>query len=117
MKRTVLVVDDDPACADALADTLSDVGYQVWTAASGREALQTLATARPSVIILDLLMPGMTGEEFLEHRAADPPLAEIPVIVLSATTPLRIGDGRTPILRKPIDPVQLLDAIAAVTSQ
>jgi len=118
MTPTVLIVDDDPGCVEALRDTLQDVGYQVSTARSAMEALRFLESElRPSVIILDLLMPGMTGEEFLERRQADPRLAEIPVIVVSAT-PLQshTADGRTPVLRKPVDAAELLDIIASVTS-
>jgi len=118
MTPTVLIVDDDPDCAEALSDTLQDVGYQASTAASAMDALRYLKSERrPSVIILDLLMPGMTGEEFLEQRQADPLLAEIPVIVLSATPPSwPAGDGRIPVLRKPVDPAELLEIIASVTS-
>jgi two-component system chemotaxis response regulator CheY len=117
MMPTVLVVDDDRDCADALKDTLQDFGYQVSTAHSATEALRQLESApRPAVIILDLLMPGMTGEEFLDRRRRDPRLAEIPVIVVSATPPQPPLDGYTPVLRKPVDPTELLETIASVTS-
>jgi CheY-like chemotaxis protein len=118
MTPTVLIVDDDPDCVEALSDTLRDVGYQVSTAASATEALRHLKSeGRPSVIILDLVMPGMTGEEFLGQRQADPLLAEIPVIVLSATPPRQpAGDRRLPVLQKPVDPAELLEIIASVTA-
>jgi CheY-like chemotaxis protein len=113
---TILIVDDDQGCAEALSDTLQDIGYQVTTTNSAVDALRYLESAeRPSAIILDLLMPGMTGEEFLERRQGDPGLAQIPVIVLSATeTQFRSPDTRTPVLRKPVDPAVLLDVIASV---
>jgi CheY-like chemotaxis protein len=114
---SVLVVDDDLDCAEALKDTLQDVGYQVSTAQSATEALRCLESApRPSVIILDLLMPGMSGEEFLVRRRANPVLAEIPVIVVSATPPQPPLDRGTPVLRKPVDPAELLEILASVTS-
>jgi len=117
MTVTVLIVDDDRDCADALKDTLQDFGYEVSTAHSAMEALRQLESApRPSVIILDLLMPGMTGEEFLDRRQRDTMLAGIPVIVVSATPPQPPLDGYTPLLRKPVDPAELLEMIASVTS-
>ena len=117
MMPSVLIVDDDPDCADALKDTLQDVGYEVSTARSATDALRALDSApRPSVIILDLLMPGMSGEDFLAHRRGDPALAEIPVIVVSATPPQPALDRGTPVLRKPVDPAELLEILASVTS-
>jgi CheY-like chemotaxis protein len=116
MTPRVLIVDDDADCGDALKDTLQDVGYEVAIAPSAIDALRQLQSMPPpSVIILDLLMPGMSGEEFLERRQADPVLAEIPVVVVSATPPQSI-DRRTPVLRKPLDPAKLLDILASVTS-
>jgi len=117
MTPTVLIVDDDPDCADALKDTLEDAGYEVSIARSAIDALRQLQSMpRPSVIVLDLLMPGMSGEEFLARRQADPVLAEIPVVVVSATPPQPSIDRRTPVLRKPVDPAELLEILASVTS-
>ena len=80
-------------------------------------ALRRLESERPSLIILDLLMPGMSGEEFLARHHADPLLSGIPVIVLTATpAEFRAADGRTPVLRKPVDPAELLDLVALLTT-
>jgi CheY-like chemotaxis protein len=82
----VLVVDDDAAIRDSLADLLLDEGYAVLTAVNGEEALTRLlsSTARPCVILLDLMMPVMSGEEFYRQMRADPQLANTPVVVISA---------------------------------
>ena len=113
----ILIVDDDADCAEALADTLLDVGYEVAMAGSAHAALRRLQSERPSLIVLDLLMPGMSGEEFLARHHADPALADIPVIVLTATpTEFLESDGRTPVLRKPVDPDELLDLVASMIS-
>ena len=83
--RTVLVVDDDPGVGDALAMVLSDEGYQVVTARDGRAALSYLADHEaPSIILLDIMMPGMDGYAFRKEQRRHPALAAIPVVVLSA---------------------------------
>ena len=113
----ILIIDDDADCAEALADTLQDVGYDVAMAGSAAAALRRLQSERPSLIVLDLLMPGMSGEEFLARRRADPALADIPVIVLTATpAAFNDPDGQTPVLRKPVDPAELLDLVASMTT-
>ena len=113
----ILIVDDDADCAEALGDTLQDVGYQVAMVGSANAALRRLESERPSLIVLDLVMPGMTGEEFLARHHADPSLSDIPVIVLTATpSEFRAIDGRTPVLRKPVDPNELLDLVASMTA-
>ena len=83
--RAVLVVDDDPYIRDALADVLADEGYRVTAARDGEEALAFLqASLRPAVILLDLRMPGMSGWEVRKRLLADPELAGLPVVLLSA---------------------------------
>jgi CheY-like chemotaxis protein len=86
-ERVVLVVDDDPAIREALADLLGDEGYRVVTAMNGVEALDKLrapAQARPCVILLDLMMPLMNGHQFFAEQQQDAALASIPIVVISA---------------------------------
>ena len=81
--RQVLVVDDDESIRDLVVMALAAVGYEVVSAPDGAAALQVLATARPAVILLDLLMPTMDGWEFArlyEQR----PGPHAPIIVLTA---------------------------------
>ncbi len=84
--RRLLLVDDDPAIRETLADLLNDEGYEVITAVNGRDALTRLRAlgSRPCVILLDLMMPVMSGSEFYDELRHDPVLADIPVIVISA---------------------------------
>jgi CheY-like chemotaxis protein len=85
--RAVLVVDDDASIRETLADLLGDEGYQVTTATNGAEALTLLrppAELRPCVILLDLMMPIMSGQEFYAEQQRDPALAAIPIVVISA---------------------------------
>jgi CheY-like chemotaxis protein len=83
----VLIVDDDPAIRTLLVDLLEDEGYEVASAANGQEALRYLHDAQtpPRIILLDLMMPVMSGWQFRDVQRQRPELAQIPVIVLSAS--------------------------------
>src|SRR4051812_1696827 len=89
--RQILVVDDDREIRAVVDDLLTGEGYSVRTAGNGRQALEILAQWRPEVILLDLSMPEMNGWTFLAHQQADPTLAGIPVIVMSAH--YNLGNG------------------------
>lgn len=78
--QTVLIVDDDPAIGDLEEEVLGRAGYGVRRAYSGTEALLILRELRPDIVLLDLMLPGLSGEELL------PALEGIPVIVVSAKT-------------------------------
>ncbi|MCU1280778.1 MAG: Response regulator receiver protein [bacterium] len=85
--RLVFVVDDDTAIRESLADLLIEEGYKVVTAQNGQDALDKLRLAAPGmpcVILLDLMMPVMTGSQFYAEQQKDPALASIPVVVISA---------------------------------
>jgi CheY-like chemotaxis protein len=78
------LADDERAVREALSEALRQAGYQVVTAANGQEALEhARRDPRPTLIILDLVMPVMDGFAFLEQRGRDPSLRSIPVIAIS----------------------------------
>jgi len=82
-ERLVLVVDDDPDILQTLGLCLSSEGYRVLMAANGKEALDILERERPSVILLDLMMPVMDGWQFvaeMDHRGR----RDVPLLILSA---------------------------------
>jgi two-component system, NtrC family, sensor kinase len=84
-RARVLLVEDDPEVLESLANLLGEQGYQVATAYHGRQALEKLASApAPDVIVLDLMMPVMNGWEFRAAQRADPALADIPVVAITA---------------------------------
>lgn len=85
-RHMLLVIDDDPGIRESLAYLLEDEGYTVMTAINGRDALQRLraSSTAPCVILLDLMMPVMSGPEFYEELRNDPSLSEIPVVIISA---------------------------------
>jgi CheY-like chemotaxis protein len=81
---SVLVVDDDPDVRVLLETYLELEGFDVLTASNGSDALARLHEARPSIILLDLMMPVMDGVEFRRHQQTLPDLRDIPVVCLSA---------------------------------
>jgi two-component system chemotaxis response regulator CheY len=113
-RPVVLVIDDDHDAAQALADLLTDEGYAVAIAGDGRQALSRLACGPlPDVILLDLMMPRVSGYEFRCLQLADPRLAVIPTIALTAgTIDERVKEMRlTGCVRKPVPVDTLLDMI------
>lgn len=76
--KTIAIIDDDIHIGDMLSEVLSQEGYAVLRAYSGTEALYLLSQHKPDLILLDLMLPGLSGEEVLPH------IENIPVIVLSA---------------------------------
>ena len=87
------------------SEILGARGVYALTAANGRDALDQLALgkARPDLILLDLTMPVMNGWDFLEAKAADPAIATIPVIVMSAAYDLEPARGRwVDVMQKPV---------------
>ncbi len=80
----VLVVEDVPDIRFLLAETLVDVGHQVFEAGDGAEGLASARLNHPDVILLDVMMPVMDGFQMLEALKADPSIAGIPVIMVTA---------------------------------
>lgn len=117
-KRSILIIDDEPAIALAISARLKAFGYHVDKALSGSAALARLQQYRPDVILLDLRMAGMDGQEVLEILKDDPETDSIPVIMLSAHAgdPERcraMQSGAFAFLNKPYDPQQLNETIRA----
>src|ERR1043165_6681206 len=106
----VLIVEDDADLRDMMAQLLSLEGFHTATVANGREALDYLHNGdAPDLILLDLMMPVMDGWEFRRRQCADPTLATVPVIVLSALDQTRAaGVGAAAVLKKPLDFDRLL---------
>ena len=116
VRRTVLVVDDDPDTLDAIATIIEDAGYDVMRAGNGREALQELkdSQGRCDLILLDLLMPVMNGWDFRRRQRETPAFADIPVFLMSAGAHLAVvreelqASGS---VAKPVDEEEILDVV------
>lgn len=97
----VLIVDDEPDIRETLKEVVEMAGCSAVVAANGAEALALLETLRPCLVIVDLLMPVMTGNELVEAMRKRPELASLPVLI-STSAPSRVPAG-LPVLTKPID--------------
>jgi CheY-like chemotaxis protein len=90
MHSSILIVEDNQDIREGLQAVLEIMGYEVATAANGREALETLTRIEPpGLILLDLMMPVMNGEEFRSKQLADPKLSQVPVVLISASSTVR----------------------------
>ena len=113
---TVLVVDDDPVIQRLLRVNFEMEGYDVIIAGDGVEGLERARADHPDIIVLDIMMPRMSGLDVTRALKADPDTAGIPVMLLSAKaqeTDLRAGDesGADGYLTKPFDPLLLLQRV------
>lgn len=109
--RRILIVDDEPSIAQILADFFAVEGYDVDVAAHGLEALEQVATARPHVVLLDVMMPLLDGPATLARLKGDPALEDIPVVMMSAARPPNDLEGYTAFVEKPFDMDRLLDLV------
>lgn len=109
--KTILIVDDDVYIGNALEEALADEGYRILRAYSGTEAIFVLSQSRPDLVLLDLMLPGLSGEEVLPH------MKDLPVIVISAKSDvdnkvdLLLG-GAVDYVTKPFQTKELLARIA-----
>lgn len=114
MRRSVLVVDDETNMQTVMRMVLEEAGYNVLIADSGEAALPYLASPKLDVILSDLKMPGMGGEEFVRRCRQQRP--EVPIIIVTAHGTIRsavtsIRDGAADYLTKPFEPEQLEIAV------
>ena len=92
-RRDILIIEDDEGARRQLASTLAGEGWRIVEAENGREGFKRLGERRPSLILLDLMMPEMDGFEFLELLRGDAAFSNIPVVVMT-TTDLSEADRR-----------------------
>jgi DNA-binding response OmpR family regulator len=109
--KTIAIVDDDIHIGDMLTEVLTQAGYAALRAYSGTEALYLLSQHKPDLVLLDLMLPGLPGEEVLQH------IHDIPVIVLSAKVDVQdkvnlLLGGAADYMTKPFDTKELLARIA-----
>lgn len=109
--KNILVIDDDVYIGNMVEELLAKEGYKVTRAYSGTEAVLTLANERPDLILLDLMLPGLSGEQVLKK------VEGIPVIVVSAKLDVDdkvavLLDGAADYITKPFNPKELLARIA-----
>ena len=115
----VLVVEDEPRVAAMLRDVLVELGYIVTVAGGGTEALQVVPVFEPDVVLLDLLMPEMSGVEVLAHLRRDYPT--LPVVIMSGNEDVEVARatleaGAFDYLGKPFSITVLARVVAAAVT-
>jgi len=117
--RRILVVDDTPQNVKLLADLLTVKGYAVVTAASGEEALKQVESEQPDLVLLDVVMPGMSGYEVCRKIRGDPATGILPVVMVTALDPAQerikgLEAGADDFLTKPIHQAELLARVRSL---
>lgn len=117
---TILIVDDDPRNRELLEAILEPVGYHLAMAENGRDALAQTLELEPDLILLDVMMPDISGYEVCETIREDPALAEIPIIMITALDDREsrlkgIEAGADDFLSKPVDCLELKARAATIT--
>ena len=117
MKKSLLIVEDDPDIRCGVEEILTHEGYRVRTARNGQVALEALRTQGeelPGLILLDLMMPVKDGYSFREEQSKDPGINHIPVVVMSAVpqvNPDELNLAPQNLLRKPLDLSELFETV------
>ena len=113
LKATILVGDDDPSLRELIRAVLGP-RYQFVEAADGREVLAVAQEVRPDLIVLDVMLPGLSGIEVLDILRADEELRATPVVVITAWSHAEVDAwtaGADRFVSKPFDPDDLSDAV------
>lgn len=119
MSATILVVEDEPGIQEVLKFNLGQHGHDVLVAPDAEEALNLLRGAMPDLILLDWMLPGMSGIELARRVRADARLKNVPIIMLTARTEERdkvlgLDTGADDYITKPFSPRELMARIKAV---
>jgi len=119
MGQRILVVDDEPDLLELVRVNLSQAGFEVETAETGRQALERLRRASPDLMVLDLMLPDLSGTELCRQVRADPSLGEVPIIMLTAKADevdrvVGLELGADDYVTKPFSPRELTLRVRAV---
>jgi DNA-binding response OmpR family regulator len=114
---TITIVEDDPLIIQFLSEVLSDEGYAVRVYSDGRSAMTAILAQPPTLVLLDLGLPAMAGEEVLNHVRRQLG-ADLPIVIMTASTARRdwTAQGATAFLAKPFDMGELLRCVARYAS-
>jgi DNA-binding response OmpR family regulator len=116
-EKTVLIIEDEEDAAELFAEMMRVSGFRVLKTTSSAPAITMLADEKPDLIILDIMMPDVSGLDVLRQMRRDPALAHIPVVIVSAKgTPADIKNGMdagaSTYLTKPVGFLELKEAVS-----
>lgn len=119
-RKTIVVVEDEPDTAEMFAEMMRLLGYQVYKSFGGVRAIDMIADKKPSAVLLDLMMPDLSGLEVLRFMRRDPRLAGIPVVIVSAKclpSDIKRGldAGASAYLTKPVSFADLKETVENIT--
>ncbi|MCK5364261.1 MAG: diguanylate cyclase, partial [Gammaproteobacteria bacterium] len=112
-QATIMMVDDEPVIVETLGNLLEDAGYKNFVSTTdSKKAVALMASKKPDIVLLDVMMPDVTGLDILESMGADEGLRHIPSIIITAATDSEtklkaLELGATDVLNKPVDPSEL----------
>lgn len=120
--KIIVVVEDEPDTAEMFAEMMQLIGYQVHKCYGGTRALAVISEKKPAAVVLDVMMPDLSGLEVLHYMRRDPRLANIPVVIVSAKslhTDIKNGldAGASYYLTKPVSFMDLKEAIEKAITQ
>jgi CheY-like chemotaxis protein len=120
-EKTVLIIEDEADAAELFAEMMRVSGFRVLKTSSSAPALNVISAERPDVVLLDIMMPEISGLDILRLMRDDPALADIPVVIVSAKSmPTDIKDGldagASTYLTKPVGFLELKEAVERALS-
>ena len=120
--ETIVIVEDEQDAADMFAEMMRVSGFRVLKASGSSPAMQMISQEEPSAVILDIMMPDISGLEVLKYMRSEPKLAHIPVVVVSAkslSSDIKIGldAGASVYLTKPVGFRELKEAVEKVIAK
>lgn len=121
MARRVVLVEDEVNIAEAIRFLLSNEGWRVETLANGANAVEIIRKVQPELVMLDVMLPGKSGFEILDELRADPDLASLPVLMLTARGQSRdremaVKAGVSRFMTKPFSNAEMLEAVRDLTA-
>jgi two-component system alkaline phosphatase synthesis response regulator PhoP len=116
MAKKIIVVDDEPYIARVIKFKLEQEGYNVISANDGQTGLQRIREEKPDLVLLDVMMPGLSGYDVCQQLKKDPALSGIPVVILTAKGQERdreqgLNMGASDYITKPFSPNRLLELV------
>lgn len=115
-RKTIAIVEDEADTAEMFSEMMRLNGYEVVQAASGSQAISQIASTKPDLVVMDLMLPEISGMEVIQQMQRDPSMRHIPVVIVSARSMMAdiqagLDAGAISYLTKPVSYSDLLAAI------